>query len=55
MRDEIFDREYQAGRAALHDGVDRLVSRIGETFQLFAAIQFKAPWRPSSKGLRRVA
>ena len=25
MRDEIFDRDYQAGRDALHDGIDRLI------------------------------
>ena len=29
MRDEIFDREYQAGRDALNDGIDRAVQAIG--------------------------
>ena len=48
MRDEIFDRDYQAGRDALHDGIDRLVSGIGQTFRLMAAIQFSAPWQHSS-------
>jgi hypothetical protein len=48
MRDEIFDRDYQAGRDALHDGIDRLVSGIGQTFRLMAAIQFNAPWQNSS-------
>jgi len=28
MRDEIFDRDYQAGRDALNDGIDRLISRL---------------------------
>ncbi len=29
MHDEIFDREYQAGRDALNDGIDRLIAGIG--------------------------
>ncbi len=45
MRDEIYDREYQAGRDALHAGIDRLVAEIGQTFRLISAIQFSAPWR----------
>ena len=45
MRDEIFDRDYQAGRDALHDGIDRLVAGIGQTFRVLAAIQFNAPWK----------
>ena len=34
MRDEIFDREYQAGRDALHDGIDRLIAGIGQTLKV---------------------
>lgn len=45
MRDEIYDRDYQAGRDALHDGIDRLIAGIGETFRAVAAIQFDAPWQ----------
>jgi hypothetical protein len=45
MRDEIFDREYQAGRGALNDGIDRLVSNTMQTFRVLTAIQFNAPWR----------
>ena len=45
MRDEIFDREYQAGRDALNDGIDRLVAGTMQTFRVLAAIQFNAPWR----------
>lgn len=44
MRDEIFDRDYQAGRDALHDGIDRLIAAIGAAFRTFHAIQFRAPW-----------
>jgi hypothetical protein len=53
MRDEIYDREYQAGRDALHDGIDRLVAGIGETFRVLAAVQFSAPWGREAN--RRVA
>jgi len=45
MRDEMFDRDYQAGREALNDGIDRLVAGISETFRLMTAIQFSAPWQ----------
>ena len=49
MRDEIYDREYQAARAELHDGIDRLVLRLGRTlgatFDAIHDIQFAAPWR----------
>ena len=44
MRDEIFDREYQAGRNALHDGIDRLVEGIAKSLRVLHAIQFDAPW-----------
>jgi hypothetical protein len=44
MRDEIYDRDYQAGRLALHNGIDRLISGIMQTFRVTAAIQFDAPW-----------
>ena len=45
MRDEIFDREYQAGRDALHDGIDRLIAGIGRSLKVLYAIQFEAPWK----------
>lgn len=45
MRDEIFDREYQAGRDALHDGIDRLVAGIGRSLKVLNSIQFDAPWK----------
>ena len=48
MRDEIFDRDYQAGRDALHDGIDRLVAGIGRTLKVLNSIQFDAPWRHGS-------
>lgn len=45
MRDEIFDRDYQAGRDALHDGIDRFVAGIGRTLKVLYSIQFDAPWK----------
>jgi hypothetical protein len=45
MRDEIFDRDYQAGRDALHDGIDRLIAGIGRTLKVLNSIQFDAPWK----------
>ncbi len=47
MRDEIFDRDYQAGRDALNDGIDRLISNIGGALRVLHAIQFDAPWKRS--------
>ena len=44
MRDEIYDRDYQAGRDALHDGIDRLLAELGESFRALTSIQFGAPW-----------
>jgi hypothetical protein len=45
MRDEMFDRDYQAGREALNDGIDRLVAGIGRTLKVLYSIQFDAPWK----------
>ena len=44
MRDEMFDRDYQAGREALNDGIDRLLSGIGDVFEALREAQFSAPW-----------
>jgi hypothetical protein len=53
MRDEIFDRDYQAGRDALHGGMDRLVEGIAKSLRVLHAIQFDAPWSRDSN--RRAA
>lgn len=55
MIDEIFDRQYQAGRAELHDGIDRLVRRVGgglsRTFEAMRRVQYDAPWdKPNRRG-----
>lgn len=54
MNDEIFDRVYQSGRADLHRGIDRLVSRIGRSvkgaFDAIHRVQFDSPWSKRSRG-----
>ena len=48
MVDEIFDRGYQSGRAALNEGIDRGFARVGRSlmagFEVLNRIQFAAPW-----------
>ena len=54
MRDEIYDRDYQAGRADLHAGIDRAIIRFGRriaaTFDTLHAVQWSAPWHQPSRG-----
>jgi hypothetical protein len=53
MRDEIYDRGYQAGRHELHAGIDRALSRLGTavltTFEAIHRVEFSAPWKRTSK------
>ena len=57
MRDEIYDRDYQAGRAELHAGIDRAILRLGHfvaaTFDTLHAIQWAAPWREPERRHRQ--
>ena len=55
MRDEIFDREYQAGRDALHDGIDRLISGMARSLRVLNSIQFDAPWKHDAEASTRPA
>jgi hypothetical protein len=48
MNDQIFDREYQAGRAALNDGISRLIHGAGQSLHILHKIQFDAPWNRSA-------
>ncbi|MGH6658541.1 MAG: hypothetical protein ACREBK_00825 [Sphingomicrobium sp.] len=56
MMDEIFDRNYQTGRAALNADIDRSLSAlskaIGNTFRSIHRIQFAAPWN-ERRAIRR--
>ena len=53
MRDEIYDRGYQDGRNALHDGMDRLFGRIARgaavTFEAIHRVEWSAPWKRTSR------
>jgi hypothetical protein len=48
MVDEIFDRQFQAGRADLFNGIERGVARLAKSvttgFAALHRIQFDAPW-----------
>ena len=48
MMDEIFDRQFQAGREDLFRGIDSAASRVGKSvstvFDVLHRIQFDAPW-----------
>ena len=54
MRDEIFDRDYQAGRDALHDGIDRLIEGAGKALKVLYRLQFDAPWKNDGASVRPV-
>ena len=57
MVDEIFDRNYQAGRADLNAGIDRAVQQIGagigstlaKSLAVLHRIEWNAPWASNSK------
>ena len=48
MVDEIFDRDYQHGRAALNSGLDRLFGLIGcelgKSLDAIHRFEWSAPW-----------
>ena len=53
MRDEIFDRTYQSGRAELNAGIDRAVQTaahsLGASLKALHRIEWSAPWQRDSK------
>lgn len=55
MRDELFDRDYQAGRADFNAGIGRAITGIGDTLgaslRALHRIEWTAPWQ--SKAERR--
>ena len=48
MVDEMFDRDYQSGRAELNDGIDRGIAGffagLRSGFETLNRIQWSAPW-----------
>ena len=55
MRDEMFDRDYQAGRDALNQGIDRMIAGIGRSWDVLNSIQFDAPWKSRAHTTTRTA
>ena len=53
MVDEIFDRNYQQGRAQVNDAIDRLFGFIGrglgKSMKALHRSEWSAPWAPSSR------
>ena len=53
MVDEIFDRNYQQGRAQLNDGLDRLFGLIGrelgKSMKALHRSEWSAPWARSNR------
>ena len=43
MNDQIFDREYQAGRDALNDSISRLFRGAGQSLRVLHKLNFDAP------------
>ena len=52
MRDELFHRDYDQGRDALHAGIDRLIARVAALFRSIERVDFAAPWRRRTSRLR---
>ena len=54
MMDEIFDRQYQAGRADLNAGIDRafgtMSRELGKSLKAIHRFEWSAPWlAPAAK------
>ena len=56
MIDEIFDRNYQAGRAELNGAIGRGFARLGSAvsnaFRVLNRIEYESPWRARSRRAR---
>ena len=57
MRDEFFDRDYQQGRAAMNDGIDRGLATLAAQLRVLGEtlhrVQWSAPWRSERKHRNR--
>ena len=53
MMDEMFDRNYQAGRADLNAGIDRALAKVreslGDNLKFLHRIEWSAPWQREAK------
>ena len=54
MRDELYDRDYQAGRAELHAGINRAIAglgrSLGDSLKVLHRIEWNAPWQSKANG-----
>ena len=53
MIDEIFDRQYQDGRAQLNAGLGNaltaMIQALGDSFKVLHRIEWSAPWQQPTK------
>ena len=53
MMDEIFDRNYQSGRAHLNAGIDRALARVARSiaasFKALHRVEWSSPWTAADK------
>jgi hypothetical protein len=56
MIDEIFDRQYRAGRAQLNASLGNALSRLGEAignaFAVLQRIEYSEPWKVKRRPAR---
>jgi hypothetical protein len=56
MIDEIFDRQYQAGRAEMNAAIfalgRRFAAGVGDAFAVLNRIEYSAPWAARAKQVR---
>ncbi|HEU4697133.1 MAG TPA: hypothetical protein VFR92_09230 [Sphingomicrobium sp.] len=56
MVDEIFDRQYQAGRKELHAAIANAFARfgqsVGKAFEVLVKVEYDAPWTGKAKRVR---
>jgi hypothetical protein len=56
MVDEIFDRQYQAGRNELNKSLasafGRLSRAVSDAFEVLVRIEYQAPWAAKAKRVR---
>jgi hypothetical protein len=45
MRDELFDRDFQAARADFFAGIERLAKLVADGLRLLHRKQWDAPWK----------
>jgi hypothetical protein len=56
MVDELYDRQYQAGRQQFHasiaDAFGRLGHAVSNTFEVLVKIEYQSPWTSKPRRVR---